>query len=646
MNQLYELQKQIDQADDLYYTEGKSIVADSLYDSWKLELEKLAPNDIRLTRVGAKVRETVLQKRKHQIPMGSQFKAMNEAEFRKWVATVGQDLEFHISHKMDGASGSFEYQDGRLVSAITRGDGFEGEDITANAIYFQGLPKIAKRHGVQPFTGFIRGEIVLRKDDWKQVDPDQTSNPRNLAVGISRRKDGTDSKRLTVYAFGAYDSQGRPIAKTEEEVSMQTRAMGFNVAPYVVKQVDMAWQWFNRVVEIRPELTYWADGVVVKIDDIATQRSFGITDNRPKGQIAVKFEAEGANTTIRAVELSVGHTGAIIPTAVFDPVQIGGTTVSRATLCNWDNIQALNVGIGDKVTVVKSGDIIPMVTEVITKVASGIVPEPSECPECGGPVARQTNTGGDDTSAIYCTNTVCPGRVYGKIERFVKSLNILGGGESLLRALIAEGIKDAADLFVLNRTLVANLKMNGKTRVGEKRADAFLAEIDKVSKLTLSEFLGSLGIAGLGKRRVALIQEATGGAMDTLQSWNSGKLTALAETAGIPGIASRIQKDIWANTELINKFLANGVEIVADEKAAPVKAGAYTICITGSLSKPKAYFWDLIAKAGHVATDDFSKAVTHVVAEDTNGDSSKLKKARKAGIPIWCEADLLKALEQ
>lgn len=641
-----DLQAKIDKADDAYYIFGNTKVEDSLYDKWKSELESLAPQDIRLTRVGASVRNTILQKTKHSIPMGSQFKAMNEGEYRKWITTIGGEPIYHASHKMDGGSFSFEYQEGRLVSAVSRGDGLEGEDITANALKFQGIPKIIREMpDGTPFTGFIRGEVVMHMDDWKQADPDQLSNPRNLAVGIARRKSGEESELLTVYAFRIFDTNGVCPCETEQDASLLMQQMGFNVAPWQAGNAEEIWAWYDKVRQERPGLKYWIDGIVVKVDELEAQLAFGETDNRPKGQIAIKFEAEGAITTLRSVELSTGHTGSIVPVGLFDPVQIGGTTVSRATLCNWSFIRELNLGIGDKVVIVKSGDIIPMVTEVTEKVADGIIPEPTQCPSCLGPVQRQENIGGDETTAIYCQNPNCPGKVFGKIERFLKSLQILGGGDSLIQALIDDlGITDAADLYNLEprRRELAGLKLSGTTRFGASRANKFLAEMEKARKLTLSEFLGSLGITGLGKRRVALIQVAVPGSFDELEDWLSGKLQEKAQAAGIPGIAERIQKDLMANQKLINKFMQNGVEIMKEEKAKPAKAGSFTICITGSLSKPKAYFWDLIAKAGHVATDDFSKSVTHLVAADPNGDSNKLKKARKAGIPVWSERDLLK----
>jgi DNA ligase (NAD+) len=192
---------------------------------------------------------------------------------------------------------------------------------------------------------------------------------------------------------------------------------------------------------------------------------------------------------------------------------------------------------------------------------------------------------------------------------------------------------------------MAALKLSGKVKLGEKRAEKFLAAIDGARKLTLAAFLGSLGIFGLGKKRVLLIQEAVAGEFDTVDDWLSGKLVQLAKPAGLPGIAERIQADITARRSLIEKFVANGLEIIKPQPKPKAKEGAFTVCITGSLSQPKAHFWDLISKAGHIGTDDFSKTVTHLVAADPNGSSSKLQKARKLGIPILSEAQLVELLK-
>jgi DNA ligase (NAD+) len=595
--------------------------------------------------VGASVRDSILEKRKHTIPMGSQHKAMNETEFFTWVKKTWADKAYHASYKMDGASGSFEYQDGRLVAAVTRGDGFEGEDITANAVRFQGLPPVVKLNGY-PFTGFVRGEMILEQDAWGQLDPDKLTNPRNCGTGVCGRKDGEDSELIKVYVFRLFADGADISENSESSMSTTMKAMGFNVVPFKVGTADGVWAWYLETQKLRPTLPYWIDGIVVKIDAMEDQLSFGESDNRPKGQIAIKFEAEEVETKVNDVVISVGHTGAIIPTAVLEPVKLGGAMNSSASLANWDNIRKLGVCIGDRVTLIRAGDIIP---RIIGVVAQGMnrreIAEPTACPECAGPITKRSNVDGGESTISYCTNAGCPAQVFGKVEKFVKSVNILGLGESLIRALIKDNkVKDASDLYDLDMDIAA-LMLNDKTRFGSSRAQSVLENIEKARKLTLSQFLGSLGIFGLGKRRVALIQAALPGEMDMLQDWFSGKLVDKAQKAGVPNIALRIQQDLLAQQPLISRFLAKGLVLAKAEPMVKAKEGDLVFCITGKLTKPKAYFYGLIKEAGHIATDDFHSTVTHLVTADYNGTSNKLQKARKAGIPILDEAGLIKLLE-
>jgi len=648
---LSELRSMIDQADDAYYTRGSTAVEDALYDSWKDELTRLNPSDPRLKRVGARIQETLLQKREHTIPMGSLSKATNLGEFQKWVKGIGAvNKPLHASFKMDGGSFSFAFQNGRLAAAISRGDGLAGEDITANALKFRGLPARC-RIGDKPFSGYMRGEVILTTEDWsEQVDPDALSNPRNCCVGIARRKNGRQCELLQVFAFRVFDSDGHPLGATETEQTQLMREMGFDCAPTFTGTAEEVWQWYLKIQAERSTLPYWIDGIVVKLDNISEQLSLGETDQRPKGQVALKFEAEGAVSCIRGVTISVGHTGAIVPTASFDPVQIGGTTVTSATLCNWDNIRQLNIGIGDKVRVIKAGDIIPRIMEVAEKAKdSGSIPEPKCCPSCAGELGRRSNVSGDESTTLYCLNSGCPAKLSGKINRFLSSLDILGIGENLIQALIKDlRVKDAADLYTLRqrRDQLASLKLNGAVRFGEKRAEKFLAEVEKRRRLTLSQLMGSLGIFGLGKRRVALIQKALPGEFDALADWLSDKLIRLAEPAGVPNTGRRLQEDVLAQKPLIQKFLDAGVEIISAETRAPTKAGEFRFCITGSLSQPKIHLEKLIRAKGHDYTDTFSKEVTHLVAADPLSGSSKLQKARKMNIPVISEPELLALLDR
>ncbi len=656
MERLEELRQLIDRADIAYYNGGNPIMEDAQYDRLRDELTLLDPTDPRLGRVGSA--QNILSKFRHQIPMGSQAKATNREEFDTWVETVVKatgvaDPVFHAGYKMDGGSFSFEYGSGRLVRGVSRGDGKEGEDITSNALNFRNLPSIVLMKDGVPFSGFVRGEVILTLEDWQtQVDTDKLSNPRNSAVGIARRKNGSQSDLLQVFAFRLHAPDGALLGTTEEQQEALLREMGFITAPSVVGNAGRVWDFFVRTTEARKSLPYWIDGLVVKLNDLHLQQDMGETDGRPKGQVAVKFAAEGAKSILRKAHISVGHTGAIIPTAEFDPVQIGGTTVTNASLCNWENIRELGVALGDEIYVIKAGDIIPRIIEVVSQgEGRQAIPEPVSCPVCGGEVGRRDNVSGEESTAVYCQNSECPAKVAGKIERYLTALNILGVGDNLLEALIRDlGVRDAADLYTLRprEEEMAELVLSGKVRLGAKRAAKVLAEIDRCRELVLSDFLGALGIFGLGRRRVEMIQQNVPGRMDQLEDWlDESKLLELAVEAGVPNIAGRLVRDIQSARPLIEKLLANGVSLKAASEDRPAaRADARIICITGSLSKPKNHFKALIESAGDIYTDTFSSKVTHLVAADPNSGSSKLKKAAKQGTVILSEEQLLELLGQ
>lgn len=652
MNRLTQIRDLIDRANHAYYNTGAAILEDATYDALMEELKVLAPADPRNAQVGAPVvRDSIRQKRQHAIPMGSQNKADTKEKFLKWVASLGlgPDVRFHANLKVDGGSISIEYVNGRPFQAITRGDGIEGDDITANALLFCNTPqRVSGSNGV-PFTGHVRAEVVLPVDAWKLIDPELSSNPRNLGVGIAGRKDGADAQHLRIFAFRAYNQHGTEIAGTESGIETELRAMGFPSPRSVTGTDEDVWSFYETIKAERKTLTHWIDGIVVKIDDLAAQASFGISQGCPNGQIALKFPAEGAKTVIREVKITVGHTGAIIPTARFDAVHLGGATVEWATLHNWDEISALDVAIGDTVLVEKRGDVIPAVMEVIDRPASRQpITEPTVCPCCGGPLERRTTIAGEESAHLYCSNEDCPSRVLGKIERWVKSLNILGLGSENLAALVARmGMKDAADLYRLRADLVglSAVEVSSGVRMGTSRAMKILNEIDAKRELTLGEFFGSLGVDGLGKRRVELIRQAVPGQMDTLADWTSGKLATIAESAKVPNAATRIVSELAKKQSLVDRLLSAGVSIKTDTAVRPVVApGAKSFCITGALSKPKSHFQEIISAKGHVYKDSVAKGLGYLVMADPSSASSKAEKARKLGVKCISEADLVALL--
>jgi DNA ligase (NAD+) len=632
-----------------YYNSGEPIMSDLEYDSLEDELRRLAPGDPLLQMVGAPVpAESILTKARHAMPMGSQNKVNSEAEFRTWLERCGGGA-VHASLKGDGASAAAYYRDGRLMQAISRGDGVIGEDITANAMRFKGLPAWAG------FTGAVRFEVILTLEDWARVDPSRSKNPRNAGSGIMGRKNGHQSDHLTAFAFDIDESRdGQPVAfATESDKIERLVSLGFRVMPgQRCVDADQAVEWFRGIASQRDRLDFWIDGVVMKLEDIARQDSLGVTAGRPKGQVAWKFDSAGAETVLEEVVISGGHTGALIPTAQLRPVEIGGTTVSSASLANFDEIERLDVAIGDSVWLIKANDIIPKIIRVTDRpIGRRPIEVPSRCPFCAGEVGRRRTTSGESGVILECRNPACDRKSSGKISRWIASLDIQGIGDSVLEAMLDRfGIEDAAGLYALRDrgAELAELIINTdkSIRLGEKRAQAILDAIEATRSLSLARFLGSLGIDHLGIRRVELIIEAAGGALDTLDDWRSGRLRdpALAEQAGVPNLGGPIQDGIDAMGAVIDRMLANGVEILPPQRDLPVNGepAGISVCISGKLpsGRHKADYAAPLMAAGMRLVDTVTRELDLLVLADPASTSGKAEKARKLGIAVISEEAL------
>ena len=389
MTRTSDLRNLILKAKHAYYYSNEPIMSDAEYDALEDKLRQLAPDDPILALVGAPVPgDTMLTKARHSIPMGSQNKVNSEAEFMTWAARWPGSA-IHASLKGDGASAAAYYEDGRLVQAISRGDGVIGEDITANALRFKGLPAWAG-DGSGGFSGAVRFEVILTVEDWGYIDPTRSKNPRNAGTGIMGRKNGHQSDYLTIFVFDLDETlAGQSVAFASESTKLARLAeLGFNVISHQhCDTPDEAIAYFRRIAAERDTLPIWIDGVVMKFDDLSAQAELGVTSGRPKGQVAWKFDSVGMETVLEGVVVSGGHTGALNPTAQLRPVEIGGTTVSNASLANYDEIARLDVAIGDSVWVVKANDIIPKIIRV-TQRPEGRIPivPPDICPFCSGEV--------------------------------------------------------------------------------------------------------------------------------------------------------------------------------------------------------------------------------------------------------------------
>ena len=629
---------------------------DVVYDAIEDELRLLSPDDEVFKIVGAQVpQDTMLTKAKHSIPMGSQSKVNSVAEFQTWCEK-NEVSEIHASIKGDGASAAAYYANGRLVQAISRGDGLVGEDITANALRFKGLPAWVETNGTA-FNGAVRFEVILTVADWAKIDPAKSKNPRNAGTGIMGRKNGQQSDFLTIFAFDLDESiNGKPVEfKTENDKTKRLLELSFNVMPHVsCANVDEAIAYFHEIARTRADLPIWIDGVVLKINDIQRQIELGISGGRPKGQVAWKFDSVGAETVLEGVVVSGGHTGGLYPTAQLRPVEIGGTTVSNASLANYDEIERLDVAIGDSVWVVKANDIIPKIVRVTQRGANRIsILQPTSCPFCGGVVGRRVNVAGDTGVIIECQNPNCEKKSTGKIRRWIASVDILGIGDVVLEAMVDQlNLSDAADLYTLRARFdeLTDLMLNAERdmRLGDKRATSILEAIDGRRELTLNQFLGSLGLDHLGKRRVEIMIKAANGELDQLGSWRSGMLRNLdfAAQVGVPGIGGEIQDGIDAMSVVIDKLLANGVVILEKQLQSAAHENLQTVCISGKLhsGKKKADYEESLLRVGYALLDEVSKGLNFLVLADPDSTSSKAEKARKLGIQIISEDQLIELI--
>lgn len=656
-----ELVAKLEAAEAAYYN-GMALMEDAEYDLLRDELTALNPNHPHLEKVGAPIEvASDSSKVKHTIPMGSQRKAMNRGEFDQWLASVSKalgvsinELELQLSYKADGGSYSFKFVNGAMVECLSRGDGLEGEDVTANASMFQGIPHtvIDPTNG-EPFNGLIRAEVVLPVDAWKALDPELTSNPRNIGNGIAGRSSGVDSDKLRVIAFRAYTNTGEELCNDEALMAQLMEHMGFETVPSMTGTSEQVWKFFKEIEAHRKDgtldLDYWIDGGVCKLNSIEDQHEVGVSDNRPKGQIALKFEATGTPSVLEGVTITVGHTGMITPTGDFKPVQISGTTISSALLVNWDSINQLDIAIGDSVLLHKAGEIIPKVLRVTNRPDSRqLIAEPTCCPVCSGEVGKKKNVGGGESAHLFCLNPECSAKSSGKIGRFVKSVNILGIGDEVLEAMIEAGlVSNIADLYRLNerRAEFANLMLGeSSVRFGESRADKVLAEIDKTRVLTIPQLLGSLGINHLGKRRVEIIMKSVPGQFDSLESWFDGSLVKYATQASIPNMAKAILDALSAAKPVIEDMLTIGVSI-KHEAIKEVAADALSFCMTGKLSQSKKVYEQMVKDAGHEWKSSVAKGLNYLVMADPESTSSKAVKARKLGVKCISEEQLTELLK-
>jgi DNA ligase (NAD+) len=649
----------------LYYVLDAPEVSDTQYDQWMRELRGLedAHPELRTTdsptqRVGGKPKEG-FAKVPHSRPMLSLDNAYDEGELREWDRRVhelagGKDIAYACELKLDGLSLALTYEDGRLVRGVTRGDGAIGEDVTTNVRTIRSVPLSISRGKLRdsglPENFEIRGEVVLPLAAFRKLNAEReeqglapAANPRNAAAGTLRTLEPNivAQRRLDFYAYFALNERGYIFSHQSESLDALVTA-GFRVNPQrvLVHTLDEAWDFIARADAMRDSLQYEIDGVVLKIDSTALQGQLGFTGRAPRWAIAYKFAARAEATQVENIVVQVGRTGKLTPVAELTPVAIGGTTVSRATLHNADEIERLGLKIGDFVTVERGGDVIPKVVEVLRERRPANAHDfsfPNHCPECGSVVVRE-----EGEVDWRCINVNCPARLRESLLHFAARgvMNIEGLGEAVVNQLTGRGmVRNLADIYQLDEPALLSLDL-----VKHKKAHSLLQQIERSKQAPLDRVLLGLGIRFVGERTAQFLADAFG-TMDRVMEASEDELERVQEIG--PRISTAILEffALPGNRELVEKLRAAGLNFSAEKKKTSSKLNGLTFVLTGTLpSLTREEAKKRIEGEGGNVTGSVSKKTNYVVAGADAG--SKLDTARKLNVPVLDEPGLMKLLEQ
>jgi DNA ligase (NAD+) len=651
------LREQLRHHEHLYYVLDAPEISDAEYDKLMqqlIALEKEHPDlvtpDSPTQRVGGQPREGFV-KVAHSSPMLSLDNALNETELGEFDTRVrnllgSESYRYVAELKLDGLSMAVHYHNGRLSGAITRGDGVVGEDVTENARTIRSIPLTVKAHG----DWEARGEVVLNRKSFERANAERDAqqlsrfaNPRNAAAGALRVLDPrvTASRQLEFFAYFLL-VDGKPALPTHSESLRELEHRGLKVyrSHHICKDIEELVSFCKEWEEKRDSLPFEIDGVVAKIDSIDQQDRLGWTAKAPRWAIAFKFAARQEQTRVLNIEVNVGRTGAVTPTAILEPVGIGGVTVSRATLHNEEQIERLGVQIGDTVLVERAGDVIPKVVRVVDEGRDRHpFRMPKKCPVCQGDIVRE-----ESEAASRCINTNCPARLKESLLHFSARgvMDIDGLGEVLADQLVERGlVKNLADVYSL--TLEHLLEME---RMGKKSAEKLLANIEASKQCPLARVLNALGIPFIGERTGQILADYFGD-LDKIAEASEEELQQADEVG--PKVAHSIQTFFAEkhNHDLIERLRAAHLqfkgEVRRKERNQGILAGK-TFVLTGtlpSLSREEAT--SLIEEKGGKVTGSVSKKTNYVIAGAEAG--SKLDKASALGVPVLDEDGLRRIVE-
>ena len=656
------LRKYIDDIRYRYHVLDDPTVTDADYDPLMRELVALeqkfpefADPNSPSQKVGGKPLKK-FENKKHLYPMISLNDAFDETEMKDWydrmARLVGEKVidqsGYYCEIKMDGLAISLIYEKGELAYALTRGDGYTGEDITNNIKMIRAIP-LKLREGSKYWNDAkagrieIRGEIYMPLSSLSALNKEREekgellfANPRNAAAGSVRQLDPniTASRNLDFMGYGMIGIK----TKTHEEQHEIIKELGLpvNKNNKFCSNLDCIFKLFKEWEKIRPKLPYQIDGMVVNINDAALFDELGVVGKSPRASIAYKWPAEEVTTVLEDIVVRVGRTGVLTPTAVLRPTEVAGSTVSKATLHNADEIEKKDIRIGDTVILRKAGDVIPEVVRSIKELRTGkekIFHMPALCPQCGGPVIRQ-----DKQVAYRCENTNCFAVQFRSLEHFVskQAFDIDGLGPRIIEQLMNEGlIKDSADIFTLKIGDLEPLE-----RFAEKSAQNLIDSIENAKKVDLARFIFALGIRNVGIETAIDLADR----FHNLKDLEKAELDEINAIRDIGPVVSKSIYDFFQNkksVDLINRLIENGVEITEREKAQ-TKAGIVgkTFVFTGGLeTMTRDEGKNMVRKFGGNISESVSRKTDFVVAGEEAG--SKLEKARELGVKILSEKEFL-----
>ncbi len=646
-----ELRRRLNYHIDRYYNQDAPEISDYEYDMLMRELKTLEETDERLLSADSPTRRvggtasSLFKPVVHSVRMESLLDAFSEEELTDFDRRVRQSVShpaYVVEPKIDGLSVSLEYRSGVLVRASTRGDGDTGEDITENVLTIASVPK--KLNRALPFLE-VRGEVYMPRSSFNELVARQDEagekpfkNPRNAAAGSLRQKDSTvtASRKLDMFLFNIQQLEGETLTSHKQSLDFLTE-LGFQTVPGYCRfeNFEDAVAQVRRIGEKRNALPYDIDGAVIKVDAFVQRRQMGSTAKFPRWAIAFKYPPEEKQTVLREIEIAVGRTGVLTPTAVFDPVELAGTTVSRATLHNQDFIEEKGIAVGDMLVVRKAGDIIPEVLSVAVRSGAPVFRIPCVCPSCGAPTVREA-----EEAAVRCTNSDCPAQLRRSLIHFCSrdAMDIEFLGEAVTDALVDAGfVKSVEDIYRLTAEQVKTLE-----HFGEKSAENLLNAIEKSKENDLYKLIYGLGIRHIGQKSAKLLSDR----FRTMEALAESTAEEIADIEGFGGIMAESVAQYFSLPQtkaMLANLKALGLNMCSLRETEDDRFAGKTFVLTGTLpTYTRTQAGELIEKYGGKVSSSVSKKTDYVLAGEEAG--SKLKKAQDLGITVINEAEFIAML--